>query len=610
MDLQSESDPQPSGKINKAAFKLFGKRKPGSPVSSIFSIRGKGEGGKGAAKAPLVRSNTHDGIMETPAELEGRKKEESTGGGQPCSANEAVPAVSPRTSFSSVTSLKSLGFLALLRPRGRAGEGEPRPAARRRRGLKGLFGSVRWHRKDPGAREEREEEPPPPPALLLASRSNSVEIVKEHMTLTPRPPPRAADAQPPPTPEPDEDVAMPVPMDDGSPLMEMAGDQWNKIFFPYSALGPKGRPAPTTTCSTEAGDEVNGTSSRTEDSRGEKEGTGRRGTGRAPDGDGVQGKVAEEKACPALASIPKVSDAAHPPGLKPTATSTKATVSMDTDEDTTGQDEVSREDTTCRNREEEEEFSRRENVLGRAATCAESGKELVKQDGVAGGASGPTIRGRKPSSHDEEDVKAQIQGLQRVALQREEGLPASPPSLQSGARWTERRPPPVKALGLSKIPVSGCARAGKQPREDGQSKDTQDIPPNYDEGYWDSPTPGLEEEGASFLAQEEEESPDTVATGDNTTTPVSTHDPKLTPSSLGSGRPLKGNSSLPRDSKIPVKQPVSHTVSHGTATSATTPTSHTHGTKAEATRTKIPVSKVPVRRTSARSAPLHDLPRK
>ncbi|XP_035290383.1 APC membrane recruitment protein 2 [Anguilla anguilla] len=822
MDLQSESDPQPSGKINKAAFKLFGKRKPGSPVSSIFSIRSKGEGGKGAAKAPLVRSNTHDGIMETPTELEGGKKEELMGGNLPYTDNEAIPAVSPRTSFSSITSLKSLSFFTVLRRRSRAGDGgrsaftEPRPGGRRRKGLKGLFSSVRWHRKDQGTREEQEE--PPPPALLLASRSNSVEIVKEHMTLTPRPPPRAMDdAQTPTTPEPDEDASIPVTMDDGSPLMEMAGDQWNKIFFPYSALAPKETPALAKADTTEAGDKVNSTSSRIEESKEEQERSGRQGTDRALYGDGLQGKskiMAEEKACPALASIPKgtpasapmlkpafvssssfsatsasssgtfpvlspaslpaptlspasipkptppiaiptstpdpahailstptlahtsspvlapdhkttpapacmavsvsaytptpppaqrpslpptsppittftpiptpapphrpsqpptqtsipahtttptsapsltpspppaltptlspahtpsstptpamspvlthmpspvpspaptpvsghvpVLNATHPPGFKPTAASSKAMVSMDTAEDISGQDKVCGDAMTCRNRVEE--LSSGEHVLGKAMTSLEKGKEFVRQDGVVGGADG----GKKLSSQDE-DIKDQSQGLQHVVLQREEGSPASPPSSQPGPRRPEKRPPPVKALGLSKIPVSGCTRAGKQPREapseDGRSKDPQDIPPNYDEGYWDSPTPGLEEEGASFLAQEGEESPGTLAAGEKTT-PVSTHEPKLTPSNLGSGRPLKGNSSLPRDSKIPIKQPTAQAASHVLATSATTPTTHAHGTKTEALRTKIPVSKVPVRRTSARSAPVYDHPRK
>ncbi|KAJ8347849.1 hypothetical protein SKAU_G00264380 [Synaphobranchus kaupii] len=207
MDLQSENDPQPSGKINKAAFKLFGKRKPGSPVSSIFSIRSKGEGGKGAAKAPLVRSNTHDGIMETTAELEEARR------------RSRQRKTSPTQS---------------TRPSQRYPRAPPSPPSLRGRG------------------EEQEE--PPPPALLLASRSNSVEIVKEHMTLTPRPPPRAVDAQTPPTPEADEDASIPATLDDGSPLLAMAGDQWNKIFFPYSALAPKEMPTLATADTTEARD--------------------------------------------------------------------------------------------------------------------------------------------------------------------------------------------------------------------------------------------------------------------------------------------------------------------------------------------------------------------
>ena len=53
----------PSGKINKAAFKLFKKRKPGGAMPSIFGVKHKGDG-KGAGPAGLVRSRTHDGLAD------------------------------------------------------------------------------------------------------------------------------------------------------------------------------------------------------------------------------------------------------------------------------------------------------------------------------------------------------------------------------------------------------------------------------------------------------------------------------------------------------------------------------------------------------------------
>ncbi|XP_029065799.1 APC membrane recruitment protein 2 [Monodon monoceros] len=76
----------PSGKINRAAFKLFKKRKPGGAMPSIFGVKNKGDG-KGAGPAGLVRSRTHDGLAEALA-LEGGRREEPRAGG----AGEGRPA--------------------------------------------------------------------------------------------------------------------------------------------------------------------------------------------------------------------------------------------------------------------------------------------------------------------------------------------------------------------------------------------------------------------------------------------------------------------------------------------------------------------------------------
>ncbi|XP_016394677.1 APC membrane recruitment protein 2-like [Sinocyclocheilus rhinocerous] len=205
MDAQSEScepppcDPQPTGKIRKA-FKLFSKRKPGSSVASIFSIRGKGDG----PKSPPSRSKTLDGVnepiapeaeaeqvdldQEDESQQDDAPMEEFTGGNM---NSETTPT---RQSISSLTSVKSLSFLNMLRKgrRGLTGERqaqtESQRPGRQRKGLKGLFGTVRWRGKE---KEDDEEAEPGPP--LLASRSNSVEIIKESLTLTPGPPPRSVE---------------------------------------------------------------------------------------------------------------------------------------------------------------------------------------------------------------------------------------------------------------------------------------------------------------------------------------------------------------------------------------------------------------------------------
>lgn len=199
MDAQSDScepppcDPQPPGKIRKA-LKLFSKRKPGSGVASIFSVRLKGDDG---LKSPPSRSKTLDGLTETVAsqaeaeavdlDQEDSHKEDATLD-EPTNMKKNVESMATRQSISSLTSAKSLSFLSMLRWN-RKGGGEEREVqteshrtVHQRKGLKNLFGSMRWHRKD---KEEEDEVLPGPP--LLASRSNSVEIMKENLTLTPRP---------------------------------------------------------------------------------------------------------------------------------------------------------------------------------------------------------------------------------------------------------------------------------------------------------------------------------------------------------------------------------------------------------------------------------------
>lgn len=212
MDVQKESaDPLPcesqsSGKIRKG-FKLFGKRKPGN----IFTIRNKGDGHN---KSPVNKSKSLDGLSETgEADL---VQEPDTDRGQEVSQGEmerreeealgedGVQAFAhSRNSISSTSSARSLKFLSLLRG-GRLGTGDRRvhtvsqPVGRQRRGLKGLFGTVRLRSKD---KDDKGEVPPSP--LLKSSRANSVEIIKEDLTLTPRVQPRLLDS-------PEQENAEPV----------------------------------------------------------------------------------------------------------------------------------------------------------------------------------------------------------------------------------------------------------------------------------------------------------------------------------------------------------------------------------------------------------------
>ncbi|XP_052046465.1 APC membrane recruitment protein 2 isoform X2 [Apodemus sylvaticus] len=186
----------PSGKINKAAFKLFKKRKSGGTMPSIFGVKNKGDG-KSSGPAGMVRSRTHDGLAEVLV-LEGSKKEEPPGGSDPSGARP-IPGP-PKASGPGLGSLasssvaKSHSFFSLLKKNGRSetGKGDHAEASKaggkQKRGLKGIFSSMRWHRRDKRGKEEEEKAARaagPGSLVLPGSLTASLECVKEE-------PPRAA----------------------------------------------------------------------------------------------------------------------------------------------------------------------------------------------------------------------------------------------------------------------------------------------------------------------------------------------------------------------------------------------------------------------------------
>ncbi|XP_059851581.1 APC membrane recruitment protein 2 isoform X2 [Delphinus delphis] len=145
----------PSGKINRAAFKLFKKRKPGGAMPSIFGVKNKGDG-KGAGPAGLVRSRTHDGLAEALALEGGRREEPRAGGGDGARPGPAAPRAAPGGAGPAAggSVAKSHSFFSLLRKNGRPESGGAEQAdagkagGRQKRGLRGLLGGVRWRRKD------------------------------------------------------------------------------------------------------------------------------------------------------------------------------------------------------------------------------------------------------------------------------------------------------------------------------------------------------------------------------------------------------------------------------------------------------------------------------
>lgn len=210
----------------------------------------------------------------------------------------------------------------------------------------------------------------------------------------------------------------------------------------------------------------------------------------------------------------------------------------------------------------------------------------------------------------------------------------NPPTshLHSAARSAERK----KTLGLTKIPVVGGAggRAAKPPLPHPYNRHPTSPGEKEllsDEGYWDTPsatptaTPdetrvqhnkklALTRDSCSGdhlydLYNDPEEDEDQE--GELHSTPSPSSEYKLSPtsqmtptssSSSSSFRSVKGSTSLPRESKIPVssrQMSPPHSTSHSAFSSSVLET-ESPPPKSEApppSRTRIPVSKVPVRRS-------------
>uniref|UniRef100_A0A8K9US06 APC membrane recruitment protein 2 n=1 Tax=Oncorhynchus mykiss TaxID=8022 RepID=A0A8K9US06_ONCMY len=209
---------------------------------------------------------------------------------------------------------------------------------------------------------------------------------------------------------------------------------------------------------------------------------------------------------------------------------------------------------------------------------------------------------------------ADMQGLWHMLPSGGENSPAlpRPSSHPAPPRGTERKPPQVKSLGLSKIPLVGGGRMSKLPTHAARQtslpneKDTkeevqpqQDVPALRDEGYWDTPsaTPTATPDDGFLRNQRIGLSRDSCsgdALAPSQTTPPSS-------SSSSSFRSMKGSTSLPRESKIPLsvrQNTPPHSVSQSALSTVltATPPSDTPTQAPPPARTRIPVSKVPVRR--------------
>ncbi|NWU08326.1 AMER2 protein, partial [Cephalopterus ornatus] len=514
---------QPSGRINKTAFKLFRRRKSGGTMPSIFGVRSRGGEGKGAGKPGMVRSRTHDGLADAGL---GRRRGPAGRRGGP--AGPAASAVA-----------KSHSFFSLLRKNGRQAEGaEPRAGGRQKKGLKGIFSSMRWHRKDKNGKEERGETSDIPSGLIMpGSLTASLECIKEE------------------TPKPFRERPEP-----GAGEVGTAKDAAITGEIPITTIPPV-----EPHC--DSGQE----------------------TAVAPDPSSVDppSEQSIDRICLMFADVTSLKSFDSLTGC--------GDIIADHEEDVGGGSGVCEKSTPVASK------------LGAA-------KKHPTMVAYQGG-------GEEMASPDQVDDTC-LQEFWDMLSQKDEtqtegggsgGGTKKPKELKEnrGTEGAQNRVV-VKRGGLHQIAI----HVNHKEEQKGREKEQHEGIPNSDEGYWDSTTPGPEEDGSTSIQKETiprdsysgdalydlyaepDENPPVGPTNEEVTSvprskPVS---PITTTSSL------KTPSSTAKDSKIPIsiKHLSSHPASHGADASYSHHVAHHHLAKSEMHRTKIPVSKVLVRRVSNR----------
>ncbi|NXI12273.1 AMER2 protein, partial [Irena cyanogastra] len=529
---------QPSGRINKTAFKLFRRRKSGGTMPSIFGMRSRGGEGKGAGKPGMVRSRTHDGLAD--AVLESSKKEEPAGGGDAPSREAQEQPASGLGSPAGSAVAKSHSFFSLLRKNGRQAEGaEPRAGGRQKKGLKGIFSSMRWHKKDKNGKEERGETSDIPSGLIMpGSLTASLECIKEE---TPKPlsesPSGAGDAGPEP------------PREKRSGEAPAAAEEPQASGAEPRASSPPPREEPPAAV-------------------------------RPPE------ELSRERPEPAAGEVGTAKDA---------AITGCGDIIADHEEDVGGGSGVCEKSTPGPSK------------LGATkkhptmVAYQGGGEEMASPDQVD-----DTCLQEFWDMLSQTDETQTQGGGSGGGTKKPEGLKET-----RGTEGAQNRVA-VKRGGLHQIAIHLNHKEEQKSRE----KERHEGVPNSDEGYWDSTTSGPEEDSSISIQKETlprdsysgdalydlyvepDENPPAGPTNEEVASvprskPVS---PITTVSSL------KTPSSTAKDSKIPIsiKHLSSHPASHGADASNSHHVAYHHLAKSEMHRTKIPVSKVLVRRVSNR----------
>ncbi|PIN88445.1 hypothetical protein AB205_0035250 [Aquarana catesbeiana] len=555
---ESPAAEQPSGKINKTAFKLFGKRKSGSAMPSIFGVRNKGDG-KNTGKMGMVRSKTLDGLADVV--LESSKKEEQ------CATQAAADIPSTVTNSQAVTDTKtdvspnssvgkSHSFFALLKRNGRLenvkGDNvDQRAGSRQKKGLKGLFNSMRWNRKDKNYKEDKEGATESQPGLILSgSLTASLECIKEEIQ------------KPLCEPEvPAETVTADLPCEEQSEIVNNSTEE-----HPLKA----NRESPT--------------SSHPTDKPGDTE------------------------------SSPQVDHVCQPPEPEVEILQDKK------DERLTGCGDIIAEPDD----EGGSSSSTGARIIpgnGKKAIPRKTPNIIAYQGG-----------GEEMASPDQVDDNDMQEFLGMIPQTEDTSKEVGKVSRQA-SREDKRSESTCDGNGVKSFkPRQTATNSSERGDLRGRGKEQRDSVRNSDEGYWDSTTPGTEEEpskssGKKALSRDScsgdalydlytDTDENTARAHAEEKRPSQLHSKAISPVTITC--PTKTN--LAKESKIPrsIKHLPVHPPSQPADTSSSsTPTSQHPPTKSELPRTKIPVSKVLVRRvsnktitgTSGKTA-LHDPARK
>lgn len=611
------------------------------------SLNGNGS----AASVDLVRSKTHDGLTGSNIDTEARP-------GDGHSNMEAVPVRSLSKSFSFFSFLRRGSF--------RANDNGGAGFVRRGRGLKGFFSSMRWRRKDKttevdveekdGAKDKAEEiseceknitltlEPPPhkhaqedcentteePKHHASETLTTSVTMTPQHCVATPGPS-GAADSAFPFTPT-DSPIQPAIPKTKAS-IASLSPSLATPPMERCSTGDPPSEPSVDRLCSLlftdvtslKSFDSLTGCGDIIADA--EEEGpTGNGGSGTSSSSSGGGGGSSSASVSVNVVKAPSITCSAIT-GRSPTKPSLHAQVSQvySTSSITT---------TLPAHVRPPDSPPQHQNGSGIVAYMG-GGEEMASPEGVDD-ADMQGLWHMLPSTAENSPALPRCHQPTSTA-QTSSHSTSNPPIAHLSGRSAERKGPQVKSLGLSKIPVVGGVggRSAKPPLPSSQSRNpTSPCEKELfsDEGYWDTPsaTPMAtpDESGAQpnqklvlsrdscsgdhlyDLYNDPEEDDDQELNS----SPSPSYECKLSPtsqttplssSSSSSFQPVKGSTSLSRESKIPVSsRPMSppHSTSHSALASVQEIELSPPKTQAPPpTRTRIPVSKVPVRRSGNKS---------